>query len=830
MALTIPAQFLTEMDKKGYSPVILIDFNDWLKFLSTIDDTDVEIERGTDGVIGAVNGNQSFSSASAVFQANGITTSDTLEIETGADAGSHTINSIDSETKITIGSGLSPASSLTYYIKRAYDGAVLAKGKSMSGFRRGVDMRGGLASVGKTVININNMEDWTDIFATFAKPENDIVTITLTFNDGTRVSREEGITLYTGVLQDFNLNAQSVSLQVKDNIQKHEKKIGVVITREDFSEAPADSIGKIKPIIYGDCRMNVGSRTVLNDYVNVNLAITGEIGRFVPMVLVDPHTDKYIIAGHVVDEVIDILALAPDGTLVELDSSGYTITNSGSECSVVIDTWKPNFHVMPIGFTNEDNSPDPPGDWVGGDNKMYDERIDTVVTSALLNADPINTRSKIDIVFNEWLKPDDLVVNLTRIVSRSGFTGITGNYNFDLSYSSSSKILKTIADTAVDIRTVTSPVSSNIANLSLKHEKLTLGGIGGSSTATFYQAWWRLECTLDSGNKYPILFASVKGREYGTWINSRTQSETHDDNGSANALIENFAGIIESVARDEMSLVDADINLDSFNIASNDLVPATADKKWYGAFFVESQESAFKLIDRLARNCKSFIWFDQDGKLKIKVRNGSAAFTRSGNASTAQNSDQFRDAPTVTGSAYDQAPIQKNSLKISRSPLSMIKNEIFNIWMLAKDEQFSLSEFVTGSDNSIGASYQTDASTSQTDYALTSRLNFNGEMISGYPANAGVVDNLSARQQTRYLIDFLRQRYYIIQFTTWLNGAWIEPGDIINIRHPKISSLIVSPNNKKWQVLSSNFIPAKTPSFPGGFNVTAMELWDAPLT
>ena len=69
----------------------------------------------------------------------------------------------------------------------------------------------------------------------------------------------------------------------------------------------------------------------------------------------------------------------------------------------------------------------------------------------------------------------------------------------------------------------------------------------------------------DQAKKY---FAECQGREYGSWISSRSS------NYSSGAMITDPAGIIESLLRDEIGLVSADLDLPSFIAAENTSVAA----------------------------------------------------------------------------------------------------------------------------------------------------------------------------------------------------------------------------------------------------------------
>ncbi|KKL15185.1 hypothetical protein LCGC14_2508140, partial [marine sediment metagenome] len=130
-------------------------------------------------------------------------------------------------------------------------------------------------------------------------------------------------------------------------------------------------------------------------------------------------------------------------------------------------------------------------------------------------------------------------------------------------------------------------------------------------------------------NKVIPLYFAGQAQEYDTWINDRAvvdgyteEHEDHDANANAAAsppvdedLIENFAGVIESVLRDLLSVATANIDEDSFNIASND-VPAASYKC---ATSLTERGPGQDFLFSLCRDCRSWLWWQTDGTIKMKV-------------------------------------------------------------------------------------------------------------------------------------------------------------------------------------------------------------------
>ena len=113
------------------------------------------------------------------------------------------------------------------------------------------------------------------------------------------------------------------------------------------------------------------------------------------------------------------------------------------------------------------------------------------------------------------------------------------------------------------------------------------------------------------------ILVSCRGREYGTWINGRSTvegyTETHADDDDSGELIENPAGVFESLLRDELEITATNIDLDSLNIQSNDLSAYTC------SFVIYSAEESRDFLALLLKNFRSFMWWNTSGEFKFKA-------------------------------------------------------------------------------------------------------------------------------------------------------------------------------------------------------------------
>lgn len=116
--------------------------------------------------------------------------------------------------------------------------------------------------------------------------------------------------------------------------------------------------------------------------------------------------------------------------------------------------------------------------------------------------------------------------------------------------------------------------------------------------ANFYEVYKRVKYIPENSENLEI-FASCKGAEYGNWIKNRTG---HIDDGASGDAIENAAGIIESILRDRMGLVDSDIDSTQFNTLSNQLSDFDL------AFNIYNNRESEDVLKMVLRDCRSYLW------------------------------------------------------------------------------------------------------------------------------------------------------------------------------------------------------------------------------
>ena len=127
--------------------------------------------------------------------------------------------------------------------------------------------------------------------------------------------------------------------------------------------------------------------------------------------------------------------------------------------------------------------------------------------------------------------------------------------------------------------------------------------------------------TTNYPSNYNFVYASGRGRKYGSWIDA----DSRDNGYNENQVLQNPIYIIEDILRSELSLTSSDIDYSTFDVAGNDTnghikkpfnEDDTRDIK-----FSFSQYKFINSKDLILRICKqAFTWFWISGNGKAKVR------------------------------------------------------------------------------------------------------------------------------------------------------------------------------------------------------------------
>ncbi|MDD5353032.1 MAG: hypothetical protein PHS93_07735 [Candidatus Omnitrophica bacterium] len=276
--------------------------------------------------------------------------------------------------------------------------------------------------------------------------------------------------------------------------------------------------------------------------------------------------------------------------------------------------------------------------------------------------------------------------------------------------------------------------------------------------------------------------------------------------GVASQLLEIPSHVIESVARDEMSLATANINTTSFDTSAISLA------SWLYAFQWLNRKNVQDYLHDLGRQCKSRVFWDSDDKLKIVTFSSSTAFPVSG-TNIPSGLDIFDTTGNPTSGSFTTNPILPDSLSIDRTSM----DQVYNDFALKYKQNYATGEYegvlyMTNGAGTVGScttnmteaylessqtltALKTLCAASYTKYGSTTRtLEFEASCIR---------TEATANKLLQYLIERTTDRHYTVTLTTNFTAIAHELGDFINVQDPRLNDLFgtATAERKKWEII-----------------------------
>jgi len=276
-----------------------------------------------------------------------------------------------------------------------------------------------------------------------------------------------------------------------------------------------------------------------------------------------------------------------------------------------------------------------------------------------------------------------------------------------------------------------------------------------------------------------------------------------------NALYENPAHIIESIARDEMSLDSDTLNETSFDTA------ATTLTAWKMALQILDRKEAMEIIDKLSRQSKSRMYWDNEDKLSVHIFDADEDYPNASDSDAGYipgDLDIFDEDAVATNEVFTNHPIAPNSIRIYPVPI----DEVYNDFTLEYKVNYATGDteevlYMTHGDGVAGSveTNMTEAylENSQTLTALKTLCadSYNNIITTNtfvFKATA-IRDEATANKLLQYLIERTTKRRWMVDLTTWQNALGVELGDYINVRNNRLDDLFTTAemNRKKWEVI-----------------------------
>ena len=420
--------------------------------------------------------------------------------------------------------------------------------------------------------------------------------------------------LQFGIIRDLPHDWQSGQVIIEDGLELAMRDLDDLVLDTDapLGLLPDGSNGRLAPIIYGNHQMELGN----TDPALIKFKRTHNFSPAIYLGLNDSGEHEWFIAGHKMDDQNDLYGWDTKiNRMVRL--SAFTVILNTTAGSIISHADGVDFYdfFYPNGTTTQTFTQNSPV--VTNRDKAANTNVDDfaqIECADSIGGSGTEQEYAFDVNFGPWDNTGVADADISEIKAYSLTDWIPSPY-------AGTQIFDILS--SIDIKSKTVAAYFLFNTYALSTQAIASSPVNVYMTASYgapieepnvfkiYQMFKRI--------KYkPIeprleLFSGGKGYEYGTWINSRTQTIAHADNNLANGLIENYAGVIESHLRDLLFQATAKIDLASFNVASNGVAGLLCSSN-----LVDSINSRPRIAAHLA-DCKSFMWWNTDGTFKMKT-------------------------------------------------------------------------------------------------------------------------------------------------------------------------------------------------------------------
>lgn len=462
---------------------------------------------------------------------------------------------------------------------------------------------------------------------------------------------------FKGKVKDFpTTDLEKVGFGVESLNPYNETTIGQLVSDSDViagSELPEVSRGKMKPIIYGDHTTQLGQ-------TGGSTTTADRRNNFVPAVylgLDDAGKQRWFIADHVVNSIAatEIWAWESRVQRFVMLFDAFTVEQNTAAGCIISIPQKSNFaDIIYPDNTVSGEANVGGGDWTNDTNAANSDVSDFAESQHEFD-EPATDQSVIDIDFHPYVDIPDAEIATVSTYVKFHFTRGAGLAAAQMHLKVNTAEMDGNAPDTIWALKATDEFGAGQAeagaSITIDHGR-TITGANTDTTARIYQIW-KWVVYVPAGEILPIYFAG-KGMEYGTWVNDREAgvdsdpngdlyTETHADHDGAGNLIENAAGVVESLQVDWLNLANTDIHEDSFNISSNDLSTSK-----FSFSIMRQIRNSNMLFDAILKSAKSVMFPDGNNQNKIRTFVSGDPFDASGD-SVPNNEDIFEFDPQSFG-------------------------------------------------------------------------------------------------------------------------------------------------------------------------------------
>jgi len=569
------------------------------------------------------------------------------------------------------------------------------------------------------------------------------IIVRLIFADVASPTWANAANCFTGIIYDWDYDDEYITIQCTSKDKKYNKEIPeTIITLDDFPNAPEASIGKRIPLVWGEF---AGPDTTYQDG-----------GDVVKALLVDKWMSIYIAMDHLAEANGDVFYW--DTSLEELCPFDDESNDSGSSYTQLLNSKHYNIvddpKVTKISRVQQ-NSRHTNNDYGDDAHEMHDLDISTYLD--MTNA---SNEDEAIILLKDFYVDDEASIYMHCEIDFQGSSpqgGVLEIRLYENDFVNGIKSWNKVADELISAGNdcTTEWIASTRQGMNIDVYFNTT-----NATDEVYVKEIHIRAENVLVEQLPnVLYSISSGRAAGSWIASRSNGYITGD------LLHNVAYVIESLLRDVLGLVSADIDEDSFDDVGNTTDGERDDWEFDGQLcdVIDSRKVLKKMCFESACIC-----FERtNGEIALKAIDTSES-----------------SGGTIAGTSIMVDPeTYKSTLRRKLTPLENIYNE-FEVQYKYNPANNTHEErvFCNASDSTtgIGSTYETICSDSQSDYNVTRKLVIKADWIR---------DESTAIELCKFLVVWLANRREIISFLTSIKHIDLEIGDVRTVNNTFVNDV-----------------------------------------
>ena len=685
------------------------------------------------GSTGSGSGTSIFTDANATFITSGVLAGDSIDGDNGVFSFQGIVQSVDSETQLTLSVTVPTGSDYVWTVQRTFDGSRIKK-DGLGRIRQEIDVDkgGGIATVSDFEFEVLNQDNFFLTLPNYL--ENREIEVRLIFADKTGASIPNSLLLGKFIIEDVVPDLDSVRFTCIDSSPTKHKLIPKnLITEDIYTNAPKEILNRPVPLLWGsftdvDSKYQEG-RDVAKAYL---------IDRFDKVYVICDHLAKVSGSPYYFDQGLNQFCRF-------LSHADYNSFSGAPSNKAYYKITFPSYYriLKPWGTNSTYNDK---SDWqntADRDDTTYssiDSNNSVAHQIAIPSYSPsvvAKLKAVVDIIGSMVNDSVQILIydkNNNLIISRSITTSVDG-----------------VTSGVWTISNWTSDNPSEYVNIVADY---IMWGTSEEATVNVKQLF--IELLDELQNDIPIeIYSSAHGRMFGSWIDANSRNNGYNQND----LIENPAYIIESILRDLIGLDSSEINYQSFDEIGN----TTNGKRngWIFAFQILDQKNSLDIIDEICRDAQLIYFVDY--QLKETIR--ELPLSGSTSVKSLSLSDYLLNG-------------EKSSFKVERTTF----DKIYNDFEVRYGYNYATQEYEKrvfcnkdGRSQGVLQARQDDCYNSYINYGFERKLVVESPYIRD--------DNTAIYLLSRLVLWFTSRKNKI-SFKTMLNGLDIELGDVITPYHP----------------------------------------------